>query len=95
MQIYVNIESFMSGVRVSKLPPTASPWILWLWYRPLFDLPGENPHRRRENLQTWDLHAVRGDGGTGGGDGVLTTHRYVYMYDQNISPVIWCGKIVF
>lgn len=47
MQIYVNIESFMTGVRVSKLPQTSSPWILWVWYRPLFDLPGENPHRRR------------------------------------------------
>lgn len=26
---------------------------------------------------------------------VLTTHRYVHIYDQNISPVNWCGKIVF
>lgn len=26
---------------------------------------------------------------------VLTTHRYVYIYDQNFSPVNWCGKTVF
>lgn len=26
---------------------------------------------------------------------VLTTHRYVYIYDQNVSLVNWCGKTVF